>query len=480
MNKISKTISSLMLFPIIIGVCSLFLLFSINDAGKGEILKVMEEKGNASIVGLTDSIFTQKGKDEEPAGYLLYNDLQIIKNSCSAIKGISLIVPQHLQKVKIGNREYPPEDASHIVVPCILGINPEFNEVMNVRIKEGRFINKTDMIYKRRVCVLGNRIYERLGKGIVVGKVLEVKEPYAKFTIVGVLQKKMPLFTSLPEEMAQDSISVSADKVLSTEFSLETEVKTLALETNNGIYCPLTAWQGMMKGINSSSIYGIILDNSKTSKPLSGEIYPNTFINIKINIPKEGELINDEENLKIYKNLPCSYRIPKYTKLVVDKMRQVLRKRYGDDKLFDFFYRGNLTDEINTQIEDSNKLLIITGIITLFLSGVILSSTMLLSVHKRVQEIGIRRAFGARKRDIFFQFLGEGMIIYTMGITIGLVVGMVLSYLVIVKMLSWEYSIFWYTLVLSSIVPFLVGIISSLYPAMKAANIPPAIAVKHE
>jgi ABC-type antimicrobial peptide transport system permease subunit len=161
-------------------------------------------------------------------------------------------------------------------------------------------------------------------------------------------------------------------------------------------------------------------------------------------------------------------------------MRKVLKKRYGEDKLFSFTYLGNLTDEIQNQMEDSNKLLWITGMVTLLLSGVILSSMMLMSVHKRVSEIGIRRAFGARKKDIFYQFLTEGMVIYSIGIVIGLVMGLVLSYLLIVKILSWEYSIPIYSLVLSSVIPFLVSILSSLYPAMQAAKIQPAVAVKYE
>ncbi|MDI6735864.1 MAG: FtsX-like permease family protein, partial [bacterium] len=112
--------------------------------------------------------------------------------------------------------------------------------------------------------------------------------------------------------------------------------------------------------------------------------------------------------------------------------------------------------------------------------GIILTSMMLISVHKRVSEIGIRRAFGAKRKDIFLQFLAEGVTICSIGIVIGVVVGVVVSYLVISKVLSGKFSIPIYGIIISSIFVFLVGILSSLYPAIRASKIPPAVAVKYE
>ena len=119
-------------------------------------------------------------------------------------------------------------------------------------------------------------------------------------------------------------------------------------------------------------------------------------------------------------------------------------------------------------------------ILVLLFSGILLTSMMLMSVHKRVSEIGIRRAFGARKKDIFWQFLAEGVMIYSVGIIIGILVGLLVSYFVINKLLVWEFFVPIMGIVISSLFVFSVGILSSLYPAMRAANIPPAVAVKYE
>jgi putative ABC transport system permease protein len=70
--------------------------------------------------------------------------------------------------------------------------------------------------------------------------------------------------------------------------------------------------------------------------------------------------------------------------------------------------------------------------------------------------------------------------ICSVGIIIGLIVGILISYLVVNKILSWEFSIPVYGIIISSIFVFLVGILSGVYPALKAANIPSAVAVKYE
>lgn len=172
--------------------------------------------------------------------------------------------------------------------------------------------------------------------------------------------------------------------------------------------------------------------------------------------------------------------MPEKMKEVCDNMRKLLKERWGDDKIFEFVYRGSFIDEIKFQTRGLNKLLLITAVVTLLLSGIILTSMMLLSVHKRVNEIGVRRAFGARRRDIFLQFLAEGAILYSIGIAIGIVAGSLVSYLIIVKVLSWDFSIPIQGIIISSVFVFLTGILSSLYPAIRASRIQPAVAVRYE
>ncbi len=511
-KKLAKNMNTcLILFSVTIGVLCLILVFAINEGGKREIVKTIKEKGDVFSVVLNPYIWISKEKRD---GTLSFNDLNLIKRSCPEVKEICFISAVSFNEMRIGNKQYKQEYFS--AFPTICGTLPDWMKVKNMRLKEGRFINKTDLQYKRRICVLAGEIPRFLGKNVLlyrgeipigvvdgitpkakdlIGKKLITKNPDGEFTIVGILEKKMPLFTSLPEEMANRMVSqeISEDGTVPNQDKpdiksiLEKSRKGDALETNYDIYIPFSTWQDFSKDINISKISmgGISLQN----KILNGHLFssstlpPRTFIHLLLDISFEKgdkwKFIVDKEIAKIFGKF-AEEHIPEILEKPLNKIRKVLRKRYGEDKCFFLRYSGSLIDELRDEIEDSNKLLGIVLLSSLLFSGINLSSIMLLSVHKRVGEIGICRAFGAKKKDIFQQFLTEGVAIYSVGIIIGLVIGMVLSYVVIVKMLSWEYFIPWYALVLSSLLPLLVGIISSLYPAMKAANIPPAIAVKYE
>lgn len=478
-----KRISCLLiLLTIIIGVCALLLLFSINEAGKNEILKNIKKEGNGHLLSLVPELFTQDGKE---SGILSHNDITLLKNRVPQVEEIALWDFKNISGVKIEQREYPPEGFSYAMTPMISGITPEFRKVMDIELKDGRFINETDLIYKRRVCVVGGSMYERLGKGKIIGKTLIAKnrtedgaEEDVKFTIIGVIQKKMPLFASLPDRVLHST-------VLPLLFNSPNNIKSFqkyqrassSLPINDSIYIPWGVWVDMGFAKEKNPFY-------------PSSFSPSTLIPIKVKIPEGegiGKFIKDEENIiKSEEEIHSSddsdlfYYLPEKIKEVCDKMRKVLKKRYGDDKTFVFSYNGSFIDEIEVQISESNKLLGIVAGITLLLSGIILTSMMLLSIHKRVNEIGVRRAFGARRRDIFLQFLAEGAILYSIGIAIGIVAGGLASYLIIVKVLSWDFSIPIQGIIISSIFVFLVGILSSLYPAIRASRIQPAVAVRYE
>lgn len=477
-RNLKKISSLLILLTVIVGVCSLLIFFSINEAGKREVLKNVKKAGDSCLLFLEPTFFFQNGKKGD---VLSYTDISLVKNRVPQIGKIALWDLESIYEIKIDKIEYPPEGASHSMVPTVSGITPEFKEVMDIEMKEGRFVNETDLIYKRRVCVIGGRMYERLGGGNLLGKTLIVKYDFSdeiiKFTIIGVLDKKFPLFASLSDQ----AFTVVAPLLFKSSDKAETFQKQQKviynLAMNDSIYIPWTTWVDFIKEKHSVS---------------SLSLPPDTLIPIKVKIPEGesvGKFVYDKENIVPSDEILSGsddhdysflYYFPEKIKEVCDKMRKILKERWGEDKIFVFSYSGTFSDEIEIQTRESNRLLAIITVVALFFSGVILSGMMLISAHKRVGEIGVRRAFGARKKDIFWQFLQEGVMLYSIGIVIGLFVGIVVSYLVITRILSWEYHIPFLGVIISSIFVFLVGILSSLYPAMKAANVPPAQAVKYE
>ena len=117
--------------------------------------------------------------------------------------------------------------------------------------------------------------------------------------------------------------------------------------------------------------------------------------------------------------------------------------------------------------------------ISLLVGGIGIMNIMLASVTERTREIGIRRAMGAKKRDIITQFLVEAVILSGVGGVIGVVLGVVIPIII---------SIFrGMTTIVTPIAPILafsisamIGVIFGIYPSMRAADMDPVEALRHE
>jgi putative ABC transport system permease protein len=117
--------------------------------------------------------------------------------------------------------------------------------------------------------------------------------------------------------------------------------------------------------------------------------------------------------------------------------------------------------------------------ISLLVGGIGIMNIVLATVLERTREIGIRRAIGARRRDIVRQFLSESVLISVGGGILGIATGFLLSWLI-------AYSAGWKTIVTtgSVIVAFgvamITGVVFGIYPAMKASQIDPIEALRYE
>lgn len=119
----------------------------------------------------------------------------------------------------------------------------------------------------------------------------------------------------------------------------------------------------------------------------------------------------------------------------------------------------------------------IVGVISLIVAGFVLANLFLLSVKERTKEIGIRRSVGARKRDIRLQFLGEAVIITTLGGVVGFFTGYFSSRLLtLVAQFPIHFS--WKAFAGGLILSWLVGIAFGLQPAARAANLNPIEAIR--
>ncbi len=117
--------------------------------------------------------------------------------------------------------------------------------------------------------------------------------------------------------------------------------------------------------------------------------------------------------------------------------------------------------------------------ISLLVGGIGIMNIMLASVTERTREIGVRRAIGAKKRQIIHQFLVETVVLSTSGGLIGVLLGLLVP-LVIAKLADMPTVVTSWSVGLSLSISVAIGILFGLYPAVRAANLDPIDALRHE
>jgi putative ABC transport system permease protein len=166
-----------------------------------------------------------------------------------------------------------------------------------------------------------------------------------------------------------------------------------------------------------------------------------------------------------------------------DAITNLLRTRHGisataaDD--FSIFDQAQLLVAA-TSISDTLTLLL-GGIasISLLVGGIGIMNIMLVSVRERTREIGIRKALGAKARDILSQFLIEALTLSLIGGLIGLLIGLAVSAL-IGRVAGWGFSIDPGTMALATLFSLVVGVVFGVWPARQAARLDPVAALRYE
>ncbi|OIN59325.1 ABC transporter permease [Arsenicibacter rosenii] len=123
--------------------------------------------------------------------------------------------------------------------------------------------------------------------------------------------------------------------------------------------------------------------------------------------------------------------------------------------------------------------------ISVLVGGIGVMNVLLISVNERTTEIGVRKALGAKRRDILWQFLSESITISTFGSLLGLGLGILISMaaipiLTMFVKVPFAVAYTWNTFIIIMIIAMVIGIVFGTYPAMRAARLDPVEAIRRE
>ena len=294
-------------------------------------------------------------------------------------------------------------------MPTVIGVLPNYTDIYNVTLLEGRFFTAEEDLRSAPVCVLSERAkISLLGYGPAVGK--HVKMDSVWLEVVGVMA---------PQSSAEADIE-----------GLETD------DQNNLVVAPLNT---VMRRFDDTNSY------------LKDEI-DGVFLRV----------YNDSDPIE-----------------TAEVVRAILAATHNDAGDFAVTVpAGLLAQRQRTQFIFEVVMICIAGI-SLLVGGIGIMNIMLATVLERTREIGIRRAIGARQRDIVRQFLIEAVLISIAGGLIGIGAGFGGS-LIIANIAEWPTVVTATSIVVAFGVSVFIGLLFGIYPAVQAAKLDPIEAIRYE
>jgi putative ABC transport system permease protein len=235
------------------------------------------------------------------------------------------------------------------------------------------------------------------------------------------------------------------------------------------------------------------------------KINNNNFRVIGLMEEKGGSGFNDQDNLVLIpittaqrrlfpaRRSDGKFRVDLIYAQVIDESRQnsaiaQIEQTLRDTHNISFDDEDDFT--VLSQSELTGAFGEITNIITIFLSliagisllvgGIGIMNIMLVSVRERTREIGLRKAVGARQRDILWQFLVEAMVLASVGGLIGLAIGAAGSLIITSFSESLSSSLAWDSVALAISFSAAVGLFFGIFPASRAAGLNPIDALRYE
>jgi putative ABC transport system permease protein len=213
--------------------------------------------------------------------------------------------------------------------------------------------------------------------------------------------------------------------------------------------------------------------------------------------PKKGGIIETEEN-----NVMIPYRTLRkisprsewmmiisrarsgQLKQALDQVEDILRRQRGvkfnDKSNFDLQTADRFIEQFDSITAMVGLIAIALSSVGLLVGGIGVMNIMLVSVTERTAEIGIRKAIGARRRDITTQFLFEAMTLTFLGGVLGVILAVAVSQIIVIIFPALPASIPMWAVITGLVVSAGIGLIFGVWPARKAAGLDPIEALRYE
>ncbi len=424
---------------IIFGVAAVIAMMAIGNGAQKEILDQIKLVGVNNII-ITPVIEKSTGSNNE-------NDSGE-KEAKKFSPGLSLKDAESIKKVIPSVERVCPEVIYETFIvkdgirtdATLTGVTPDYFDVFNLKLQKGLMFTDAQLKSGDAVCIIGPNI---------ASKFFPNEDPIEKHIKCGSLWLKViGVLESRNMSAGSEDLGISNSNV-----NIYAPINTIFLRYKDRSVIDKSSLQG-----NSSTIF--VMDGFVSFSSSSGSGDENTN---RHQVDKITVQVKQSDQLKA-------------TVQILDKM---LKRRHSGVDDFQIKVPELLLKQEQRTKDIFNIVLGAIASISLIVGGIGIMNIMLASVMERIREIGVRRATGATKRDIVFQFLAEAILISISGGLIGIILGLAISK-IIMKVTDILTIVSPMSIVVSFGVSVAVGIIFGYMPAKRAAEQDPVESLRHD
>jgi len=442
--------SVLSMLGIVLGVSSLIATMALTRGMEEGTRTFMQQLGGLELVTIAEKNPSSLKMDfANLSPGLTLRDAEVIRESASLISHVS-------PEIAINSLVSSFGQSGTRERRMIRGIYPDHFVIRMHQIGAGRFLSDLDVQRGARCVVLGNTVATQLwpeasiesliGKTVLIGT--------SPFEVVGVLDFYQSEEQGRIRRSGKTSMRWKWDP-----FRIKNET----------VLIPFTTLFHEFRS-------GVVSDEKPNSNKRNDSTEPK-----KTNVTTESSKTNESIDSIELEALIVRVRDLEYFRPALDQLRKLLDITHRGVDDFDFETREDWFDRVESSVRAARLSGGLISAISLVVGGIGIMNIMLASISERVREIGIRMAVGARPRDIFLQIITEGMFISLIGAFLG--IGASLGLIEILKLISPTENVpllSWDGVLFSVVFALLAGLLSGIYPGLKAARLDPISALRYE